>query len=331
MAKYRMVRTDFWKNPNVSEEMTPEDKFFFLYLLTNPYTTQIGIYKITKKEMAFDLGYSDETLNLIMDRFIEHHKMIRYNPITRELAIKNWGKFNLDKGGKPFMDCIYSELKNVKDTSLIQYVSEAIQKQEIRSLFESFCEQEKKDYSNKVNDQKENNTYPDPKSEEYDDTFTSRYTIGGQKENKKENKKEKQQQKAFKTIIENNLEIENQQKTAAVKEIIEFWDNNGFGFSNVNAKQQLLSWLDDSGFLQPKEVIIKALTIACANNKRKLNYVVGILKNWENESLLTIEEIDSFQTKEKPEPKQRPLTQSISAGRDIPSEFKLDLTAGEDW
>ncbi|MGG1674239.1 DnaD domain protein [Neobacillus sp. NRS-1170] len=327
MAKYRMVRTDFWKNPNVSEEMTPEDKFFFLYLLTNPYTTQIGIYKITKKEMAFDLGYSDETLNLIMERFIEHHKMIRYNPVTRELAIKNWGKFNLDKGGKPFMDCIYSELKNVKDTSLIQYVSEAIQKQEIRSLFESFCEQEERDSSNKVNDQKENNTYSAPDCGENDDTFTSRYTIGGQKENKKE----KQQQKAFKTIIENNPEIENHLKTADAKEIIEFWDNNGFGFSNVNAKQQLLSWLDDSSFLQPKEVILKAMTIACANNKRKLNYVVGILKNWENESLLTIEEIDSFQTKEKPGPKQRPLTQSISAGRDIPSEFKLDLTAGEDW
>ncbi|EKN69951.1 DnaD domain-containing protein [Neobacillus bataviensis LMG 21833] len=58
MAKYRMVRTDFWKNPVVSEEMTPEDKYFYLYLLTNPHTTQIGIYKIAKKQMAFNLGYS---------------------------------------------------------------------------------------------------------------------------------------------------------------------------------------------------------------------------------------------------------------------------------
>ncbi|MFL6557739.1 MAG: hypothetical protein ACJ8MO_16685 [Bacillus sp. (in: firmicutes)] len=49
--------------------------------------------------------------------------------------IKNWGKYNLDKGGKPFMDCISSELKDVEDLSLIQYVSKAIQKQEIRSLF----------------------------------------------------------------------------------------------------------------------------------------------------------------------------------------------------
>lgn len=47
----------------VLEEMTPEDKLFYIYLLTNSNTTQIGIYKMTKKEMAFDLGYSIETVH----------------------------------------------------------------------------------------------------------------------------------------------------------------------------------------------------------------------------------------------------------------------------
>ncbi len=36
------------------------------------------------------------------------------------------------------MDCIYSELKEVEDLSLIQYVSENIPKPEIKSLYESF-------------------------------------------------------------------------------------------------------------------------------------------------------------------------------------------------
>ncbi|WP_412897754.1 hypothetical protein [Bacillus sp. 1P02SD] len=138
MAKYRMVRTDFWKNPVVSEEMTPEDKYFFLYLLTNPHTTQIGIYRITKKEMAFDMGYSIETIHALMDRFIHHHKMIQYNPKTREIAIRNWGKYNLHKGGKPVMDCISSELEEVEDTSLIQYVAENIDRNEILTLYMFF-------------------------------------------------------------------------------------------------------------------------------------------------------------------------------------------------
>jgi hypothetical protein len=97
--------------------------------------TQIGIYKITKKQMAFDLGYSMEGVHSLMERFIHHHKVIRYNPETRELAIRNWGKDNLYRAGKPVMDCITSELKEVEDTSLIQYVSEPIQKQEMRNGF----------------------------------------------------------------------------------------------------------------------------------------------------------------------------------------------------
>ncbi|QGQ48763.1 DnaD domain protein [Metabacillus sediminilitoris] len=304
-----MVRTDFWKNPIALEEMTPEDKYFYLYLLTNSNTTQIGIYRMTKKQMAFDLGYSIETVQSLMERFIEHHKLIRYNPITRELAIKNWGKDNLQKGGKPVMDCMKTELKDVEDTSLISYVAEAITKEEIRSLYESFC---KHDVEKEISHQADDDTYPDNESDEVDDPF-----IPGDKVLRQQ------------PSVENNLEIEDQ--TQDVKEIVEFWDHNGFGLSNMNGKQQLLSWLENSSFLQPKEVILKAMAIACANNKRKLNYVVGILKNWENESLLTAREIDSYHENQKSVPKNKHSTESFPAGRAIPDEVNLDLSAGEDW
>lgn len=177
MAKYRMVRTNFWTNPIVSEEMTPEDKYFYLYLLTNPSTTQIGIYQITKKQMAHDLGYSIETVHSLMERFIDLYKVIRYNPETRELAIKNWGKYNLEKGGKPVMDCMYSELKVVKDTTLIQYVAESIQKEEVCRLFESFCEKEERVFNERLEDHNDYDTYLETEEEEYNDTVTHRPTI----------------------------------------------------------------------------------------------------------------------------------------------------------
>ncbi|KKK39997.1 primosome, DnaD subunit [Mesobacillus campisalis] len=327
MAKYRMVQTGFWKNPVVSEEMTPEDRYFYLYLLTNPNTTQSGIYKITKKQMAFDLGYSIESVHSLMERFIHHHQLIRYNPDTREIAIKNWAKENIHNGGKPVMDCICSELKEVEDLSLIQYVAEPIQKQDVRSLYLSFCAQEE------IHTDEQGENYPYiTQGEEGNDTLPRPQTIRGQKE--KENKKEKKQQKDFYPSIENNPDIESSSridfKNEDVQEIIAFWDNNGFGFSNVNAKQQLLAWLEDSRFLHPKAVILKALEIACSNNKRKLNYVVGILKNWENESLLSVEEIDACQENHNLETKVKASKQSSSAGRAIPGEFKLDLTEGEE-
>jgi DnaD/phage-associated family protein len=334
MAKYRMVRTEFWKNPIVLEEMTPEDKYFYLYLLTNPHTTQIGIYKITKKQMDFDLGYSIESVQALMDRFIRHHQLIRYNPETRELALKNWGKDNLEKGGTPVMDCILSELKEVEDRSLIRYAAESIHKQEIRSLYESFCKQEEMFFGKEDRDPDENDTYR-TECDEVDDPCLHRPTVGGQKEKQKEKENEKEkQQKPCHSNIENHPDTENllqsNQNTEDVKEIVEFWDANGFGFTNMNAKQQLLSWLDDSSFLQPKEMILKAMNIACANNKRKLNYIVGILKNWENESLLTVEEIDSNCENQKSVLSKRQLSESPPTGRAIPSGFNLDLTAGEE-
>ncbi|KQL54181.1 DNA replication protein DnaD [Heyndrickxia shackletonii] len=343
MAKYRMVRTDFWKSPIVLEQMTPKDRYFYLYLLTNPHTTQIGIYRITKKQMAFDLGFSIESVHSLMERFEGHHQLIRYNPKTRELAIKNWGKENLQKGGKPVMDCIISELKEVEDHLLIQYVAESIHKEEIRRLYEAFYHQkgmlidEEKDPCQELDETMSPRYATDVQEEEaekdlfieLDDTFSTRFTIRGQKEKQKEKEKQKQQQDLYPSI-ENNPDIvspsQSHQKTDDVKEIIEFWDANGFGFTNINAKQQLLSWLDDSRFLQPKEMIIKAMNIACANNKRRLSYITGILKNWENESLLTVEEVDSYDEIQK---QSKASTVSFPAGRAIPSEFVFDPTAGE--
>ncbi|WP_042273408.1 hypothetical protein, partial [[Clostridium] dakarense] len=137
MAIFRKVHTEFWRDPKVLEELTPEGKLLFLYTLTNPNTTQIGIYKITKKQMAFELGFSTESINALMDIFENKYKLIKYNTETRELAIKHWGKYNLDRGGKPIIDCIKKELKYVKDKSLIHYISENIEREEIKTLFDN--------------------------------------------------------------------------------------------------------------------------------------------------------------------------------------------------
>ncbi|MBO0994642.1 DnaD domain-containing protein [Bacillus sp. SD088] len=138
MAKFRMIDIGFWNDPKVVEEMTPEDKYLFLYLLTNSNTTQIGIYSITKKQMAFDTGYSMETVQSIFERLIHQHKLLKYNPQTRELAIRNWGKYNFNRGGKPVEDCVIAELSKVKDRSLIEFVGANVKHEQIRRLYESY-------------------------------------------------------------------------------------------------------------------------------------------------------------------------------------------------
>ena len=154
MAIYRHVHVEFWKDPKVLEELTPEDKLFFIYLLTNPNTTQIGVYKITKKQIAFELGFSIESVNVLMDRFINNYGLIKYNSDTREICIKNWGKYNLNKLGKPMLDCVKSELKNVDDKSLLEFIKPSISKEEIVSLFDEVI------FLDKVNDDKYDDKYP---------------------------------------------------------------------------------------------------------------------------------------------------------------------------
>ncbi|WP_066019512.1 MULTISPECIES: hypothetical protein [Clostridium] len=211
MAKYRYVYTVFWDDPDVMENFTPEDKLFYLYLLTNPRTTQIGVYKITKKEMAFGLGYSIESINSLICRFVEHHKLIKYDEVTRELAIKNWGKYNLNKGGKPIIDCITKEFKEVQNIELVKYVAESIRNESIKNIYYSFIKNSVKNLkSHDTLDETRCDTYNDTSAEReegknkitflgkpfnnagFDDTYHDTSTISGQKENKKQKEKQKE-------------------------------------------------------------------------------------------------------------------------------------------
>lgn len=206
MAVYRQVQVSFWQDAKVIEEMTPEDKLFNLYLLTNPRTTQIGVYQITKKQMAFDLGYSMESVNALLDRFEKHHKLVKYNPETRELAIINWGKYNLNRGGKPVEDCIRKELDGVSDVSLVALVSAKVKSDKIRTIFEEFLNA--------------------------NDTSDDTSTIGGQEE--KEEEKEEEQQQEERAGAEEVVEVNP----------ISFYEQN-FGFITPFIADGIHAWIDD--------------------------------------------------------------------------------------
>ncbi|MED1412837.1 MULTISPECIES: DnaD domain-containing protein [Bacillus] len=160
MAIFRQVHTSFWNDVKVQEDFTPEDKYFFLYLLTNPQTKQIGVYQITKKQMAFETGYSHETIKALMQRFEDYHKLIKYDNETRELVIFNWGKYNLKKAGKPVEDLIEKELKDVKNISLLIPICKHIEQKSMKKLIETFID------------------------DSYNDTLTDRGKSRGQEEEK---------------------------------------------------------------------------------------------------------------------------------------------------
>ena len=169
MAIYRSIQTAFWQDAKVLEEMTPEDRYFYLYLLTNPAVKQVGIYQLTRKQMAFELGYSMESVNALLERFIHHHDIIRYDYDTREICIVNWGKYNFPRAGTPIENCIRKELREVKQTDFIKIIYDKVENKKIKAVFDEYFN-------------------------ECPSRDTSRVSSRGEKEKQKEKQKEKEQQ-----------------------------------------------------------------------------------------------------------------------------------------
>lgn len=94
MATYRTIQLSFWTDSKVYDEFTPEDKYFFLYLLTNPHTNICGCYEIPMGAMIQETGYNEATVKRLLERMENVHGCIKYDPNTKEVLIINWGKYN---------------------------------------------------------------------------------------------------------------------------------------------------------------------------------------------------------------------------------------------
>lgn len=92
MAKYRQIHIEFWQDGFVLD-LTPEEKYFYLYLMTNSKTTQCGIYELPKRIIETETGYNRETVDKLLQRFTDYGKIIYHEP-TKEIMILNWIKFN---------------------------------------------------------------------------------------------------------------------------------------------------------------------------------------------------------------------------------------------
>jgi hypothetical protein len=135
MAKFRKVQTAFWDDEFI-EKLSPEDRYFYLFLLTNPMTTECGIYQITKKKMSFYTGYNYEAIDNILKRLIASGK-IHYDEANSEVLLVNKLKY-VDRAGKPVIDCILSELKNVKNRNFIQISAKSITNEQICAVYSDY-------------------------------------------------------------------------------------------------------------------------------------------------------------------------------------------------
>lgn len=188
MGIKRIVDVQFWTDGKVNGRFTPEDKLFMLYLMTNPHTTQLGIYQISIKFMAFETGYSSETILSLLERFENKYDIIKCSYFEDgnevEIAIKNYLKYSIVKGGAPVRDCLIKELKKVKNQKLINFVFCSIKGDEllnetVKNLIEEYEEKngEIQYFYNKNNNENDNDV-------SWDESLTNRYTSLSKRFNK---------------------------------------------------------------------------------------------------------------------------------------------------
>lgn len=116
MTKLRSVSTGFWSDPFI-EELSPNEKLLFLYLITNEKTNMLGIYESSIKKISFETDLDQETIRKALEGF-ERIGKVKYQ--NNYVILVNYLKHqNFNTNMKKSAIDIYNNLpKELKDNKL---------------------------------------------------------------------------------------------------------------------------------------------------------------------------------------------------------------------
>lgn len=95
MEVFTKVERGYWQDEFILE-LTPEQKFFYLYLMTNNKVNTLGAYVFPLTMSTVELGYNKETVLKLLDHFAQVGKII-WDETTKEVFLLNWPKRNWNR------------------------------------------------------------------------------------------------------------------------------------------------------------------------------------------------------------------------------------------
>lgn len=250
MAIYRNVSLSFWEDNKIVDNFTYKDKYFLLYLLTNPHTNLIGCYEVSIRQMSNELGLDKSEVEELLTRMEQVHKVILYAEETKEILIKNWHKYNWTKSEKL--------LKKVE--SLTQYIKSEKLRKELEKILERY---------------RVSIGYPYPRYtsvsvsvSDPDLNINNNININNLDNSTKLNNLDNKEELIFSNIfstIEKNFG-----RTIAPLEC-----------------DVIKSWVDNN---ISEELIVYATQIAVCNNACSVKYIDRILEDWQRKKITTLEQ-----------------------------------------
>lgn len=123
MATYRNIQISFWTDSKVADDFTPEDKYFYLYLMTNPHTNTCGCYELSIRQMSIETGYAKETIIKLINRMENVHGVIKYSQENKEVLLINWRKYNWTSSER-LRKSILDGIKHIKTEAFCKFLTD---------------------------------------------------------------------------------------------------------------------------------------------------------------------------------------------------------------
>lgn len=100
--------------------------------------------------------------------------------------------------------------------------------------------------------------------------------------------------------IDIELEIDREKDQSSVVQSFTFWEKNGFGDLAHHTTERMYAWFDDfvakgSTKEQADQLMLEALKIAVEANVRTWKFTEGVLRNWLNKGLITVEKMKAHE------------------------------------
>lgn len=120
MNKYRFLPTSTWSDDTFLN-MSPEQKLIYLYLLSSPYTSLCGIFKISISTMGHFIGLRNGSIDSAFSAFLlKYSDWVQYDDQTGEVALLYWPKFALVNANIKAFKKAESDLQEVQSITLLK-------------------------------------------------------------------------------------------------------------------------------------------------------------------------------------------------------------------
>ena len=122
MANYRNISMDFWQDSKVVDDFTPEDRYMYLYCMTNPHTNLCSATRSVSSRWPMKRATTRILCSICCGGWTTRMMCSAMMPERKEPLILNWWRYNWtvsDKLNRPLLN----EIRKVKCDRFREYLA----------------------------------------------------------------------------------------------------------------------------------------------------------------------------------------------------------------